>query len=62
MDLVVLEKIESCILNSLGCIVRLEKNSGNDNKKVKVKFNLFIIFGYAEVQLEKIFMFALKNK
>lgn len=29
MDLVVLEKIESCILNGLGYIVRLKKKSGN---------------------------------
>ncbi len=32
MDLVVLEKIESCILNGLVCIVRLEKKSGNNSK------------------------------
>ncbi len=31
-------------------------------KKVKVKFNLFIVFDYVEAQLEKIFIFALKNK
>lgn len=29
MDLVVLQKIESCILNGLGYIGRLEKKNGN---------------------------------
>ena len=29
MDLVILEKIESSILNGLGYIVRLEKKNGN---------------------------------
>ena len=35
MDLVILEKIESSILNGLGYIVRLEKKNGNNRKKIK---------------------------
>jgi len=31
MDLVILEKIEFCILNGLGYIGRLEKKNGNKN-------------------------------
>lgn len=30
MDLVIQEKIESCILNGLGYIVRLEKKNGGE--------------------------------
>ena len=35
MYLVILEKIESSILNGLGYIVRLEKKNGNNRKKTK---------------------------
>ena len=35
MDLLVLEKIESSILNDLGYIVHLEKKSGSSRKKIK---------------------------
>lgn len=41
--------MKSSILNGLGYIVRSEKNNGDNNKKVKVKFNLFIVFGYVEI-------------
>lgn len=44
MDLVILEKIESSILNGLGYIVRLEKKSGN-NKQPSI--NPYII-GFIE--------------
>ena len=39
MYLVVLQKIESCILNGLGYIVRLEEKNGN---KSTVDFGRFI--------------------
>ena len=35
MYLVILEKIESSTLNSLGCIVRLEKKNGNSGKNLE---------------------------
>lgn len=35
MDLVILEKIESSILNGLGYIVRLEKKNGNNRINIK---------------------------
>ena len=40
MDLVVLEKIESSILNVLGYIVRLEKKNGSKN----IASNIFYVF------------------
>ncbi|WP_169501862.1 hypothetical protein [Peptoniphilus lacrimalis] len=35
MDLVILEKIKSSILNGLGYIGRLEKKNGSSRKKIK---------------------------
>ena len=38
MDLVILKKIESSILNGLGYTVRFEKKNGNNSKKIKNSF------------------------
>ena len=53
MYLVILEKIESSILNGLGYIVRLEKKNGNDEKNLSENDLLFIIVSVGKSLLGK---------
>ena len=48
MDLVVLEKIESSILNGLGYVVRLEKKNGNSPTLLGGKCESFYISEISE--------------